>query len=408
MAALQRAVVVGGSLAGLRAAESVRRHGFAGRLVIVGEERHYPPVDRPPLSKEVLAAGVDAPARVLKVAHDLDAEILAGRCAVGLDAGRQQVTLDDGQILEYDGLVIATGASARRLPVLAGWAGVHVLRTVDDALALRADLHHARRVAVIGAGVLGCEIAATARGRGLPVALIDVFDGPMQRAVGPQMAGYLADLHRDNGVELYFGRSVAGLVGDGRPAGVALDGGEVLPADVVVACIGVTPRTEWLAGSGLSIADGVACDEFCFAQRADNRADRTIAAAGDVARWAHPVLGNHIRVEHWTNAVAQGQLAGRNLASALTGGGPPVPYAELPYFWSDQYDRKLQLVGVTGDEAVFAEGGPGDRQVVVHYRTGGRLVGGLCVNRPARLRQIAKQVLAEAAEAVHSGVGTER
>jgi NADPH-dependent 2,4-dienoyl-CoA reductase/sulfur reductase-like enzyme len=380
MTGSERIAIVGGSLAGLRAAEAIRRQGFGGTLTLVGAERHFPPIDRPPLSKAFLAAEPGTDATALRVAPDLELVLHLGHRAVGLDPSRQAVHLDDDSTLDYDGLVIATGSTVRRLPGIGGQANVHVLRTVEDAALLRADLRPDARVAVIGAGVLGCEIAASCRHLGMDVALIDVFAHPMLRILGPKVAQLLADLHQHHGVQMLLGRHVLGLRGQPLVDAVLLDGDEVVDAEVVVVAIGAFPETGWLEGSGLELTDGVVCDQACFAIGEDR-----IVAAGDVARWHHRLLGEHIRVEHWTNAVSQGQAAGRNLVAALCGPDEPVPYEVLPYFWSDQYDWKLQFIGVLGEEIAFEEGESGDSRFVVSYRTNGRLVGALCVNWPSKI-----------------------
>jgi NADPH-dependent 2,4-dienoyl-CoA reductase/sulfur reductase-like enzyme len=389
MATSTHIVVVGSSLAGVRSAEAARRAGFEGRISLVGSEKHFPPVDRPPLSKKFMHDATTGD--VLRVAPDLGLDLLLGRDAVALDIHDRRVSLDDGSALGYDGLVIATGASARRLPGTEGRANVHVLRTVEDAAGLRAALRPGVRVAVIGAGVLGCEIAATCRRLELDVTLIDVFSEPMLRILGPSVASIVAGLHHGHGVRLRLGRQVLGLRGVTEADGVVLDHDEVIDADVVVVAIGAAPETRWLEGSGLELADGVVCDSACFAPAAG----RTVVAAGDVARWHHPLLDRNIRVEHWTNAVSQGQAAGRNLVTALRGDGDPVPYDVLPYFWTDQYDWKLQFLGMLGEDAAFEEGEPGDRRFVVSYRTEGRLVGVLCANRPNRIPQWRPRIVAE-------------
>jgi 3-phenylpropionate/trans-cinnamate dioxygenase ferredoxin reductase component len=371
-------VVVGASIAGTRCAEAIRRANFDGPITLVGAERHFPPVDRPPLSKGFLASADPGP--VLKIDQDLDVELVLGSRAQKLALGHRSIGLDDGRTLSYDGLVIATGASPRSLGCTNGRDNVFLLRTVDDALALRTALRPGARVAVIGAGVLGCEIAATCRTMDLPVTVIDIASLPMLRLFGPLVAGLVADLHRQHGVRLLLGRGVQGLRGDRAADAVVLDDGEVVPADVVVVVIGAAPETQWLEGSGLHLADGVVCDAECFAVGGARR----VVAAGDVARWTHPLFRQSMRVEHWTNAVSQAQVAGRNLVAELTG-SPTVTYDVLPYFWTDQYDWKLQFLGSLGAEANFEEGQPGDQRFVVSYHTDGRLVGVLCVNRPGQV-----------------------
>jgi NADPH-dependent 2,4-dienoyl-CoA reductase/sulfur reductase-like enzyme len=387
-------VVVGASLAGLRAAEAARMAGFDGRLTLIGAETHFPPVDRPPLSKAVLADRFERPAARLRVDESLDAELLLGRRAVGLDLGSRVVRLENGDELAYDGLVIATGATPRLLPGMEERTNVHVLRTVEDSYRLRGVLGPGVRVAVIGAGVLGCEIAATSRGLGAEVALIDVFEQPMLRVLGPELGRVAACKHADQGVRLFLGRRVLGLRGTPEVDGVVLDADEVVEADVVVVSVGVVPETAWLADSGLTLGDGVVCDEACFALGGD----RTVVAAGDVARWTHPLLGRDVRVEHWTNAVSQGLSAGRNLVAGLGGRTEFEPYQDLPYYWTDQYDWKIQVVGGLAEDTKVEEGELGGERCVVSFSSAGRLTGVLCVNWPNRIGRWRRTILAAASE----------
>jgi 3-phenylpropionate/trans-cinnamate dioxygenase ferredoxin reductase subunit len=384
--------VIGASLAGARAAEALRRQAFAGRITVVGAEGEFPPVDRPPLSKKALAGDAERPLDLVRVQEALDVDLLLGRTAVQLDVAGRRVRLDDGTELGYDGLLVATGAEARRLPGADDRTNVHVLRSARDAVRLRTGLTRCRRVVVIGAGVLGCEIAATCRGLGLEVDVIDMVEQPMLRVVGPDMAPAIGDLHRGKGVRFHLGRQVLGLQGTPEVTGVLLDGPlggtELVPADVVVVAIGAVPATAWLIGSGLELADGVVCDATGMAAGSGD----TVAAAGDVARWFHPLFGATIRVEHWTNAVSQGQAAAQSLLAAFTGQGTAVPYTALPYFWSDQYGWKLQVIGIVGDETKLEEGTVEAGRFVVSYQSGGRLVGALCVNWPNRVGRWRSQI----------------
>lgn len=379
-------VVVGSSLAGVRAVEAIRRGGFQAQVSLVGAEKYYPPIDRPPLSKKFLQS--EGTGETVRVDPDLELDLILGREATRLAPADRRVTLDDGTRLDYDGLVIATGATVRRLPGIEGRPNVHVLRTMEDAIALRMALVPGARVAIIGAGVLGSEIAATSRSLGLEVTLIDAFSQPMLRILGPGVAPQLAELHREHGVRLLLRRQVLGLRGLDQVDGVLLDGEEVVEADVVVVAIGALPETRWLEDSGLELADGVVCDSECFAVNGGRR----VVAAGDVARWHHRLLGSNLRVEHWTNAVSQAQAAGRNLVAELDGTGETAPYDVLPYFWTDQYDWKIQFIGTLGEEITFEEGAPGDREFVVSYRTDGQLVGALLANRPSRLAPWRRQI----------------
>jgi NADPH-dependent 2,4-dienoyl-CoA reductase/sulfur reductase-like enzyme len=378
---MERVVVVGASLAGLHAARALRRHGFDGTLTIVGDEPHQP-YDRPPLSKQVLA-GVWEPERTALVGErdaDLDLTWALGRSATGLDPRGRTVDLDDGSALAYDGLVIATGAAARRLPADLGGdlAGVHVLRSLDDALALRADLDAAPgRVVVVGAGFIGAEVAATARQRGLAVTLVEPLPVPLGRVLGGAVAETVAAVHRDEGVDLRLGVGVEAIEGGDRVERVRLADGTRIAADVVVVGIGVSPSTGWLERSGLPLADGVVADATC-------RVVPGIVAAGDVARWHHPTYGEDLRVEHWDHAIAQGGHAAETLLAGDAGGRP---FAPVPWFWSDQYDRKIMLAGrpAAAEEVRIVDGSLDERRFVALYRRGDRVVAALGMNRPAPL-----------------------
>ncbi len=380
-------VVVGASLAGLRAAEELRHRGFGGRLTVVGDEEHRP-YDRPPLSKQVLAGSWDLDRIELTVGgagglDGLDVDWRLGTRATGLDPAGRRVTLAGGEELPYDGLVIATGARPRSLPGTGELAGVHTLRTLDDCLAVRADLDAgAGRVVVVGAGFIGSEVAATCRGRGCEVTVLEALPVPLGRALGDEMGSAMGDLHRDHGVVVRLGVGVAGIEGAGRVERVRLADDSVVEADLVVVGIGVTPNTGWLEGSGLALDDGVVCD-------ATTRAAPGIVAAGDVARWPSHRFGELMRVEHWDNAIAMGEHAARRLLDDLADGAAPAwePYDPVPWFWSDQYDRKIQLAGRSSDadEVRVVDGSVEERRFVALYRRGDRLVGALAMNRPRLL-----------------------
>jgi len=375
-------VVVGASLAGLRAAEEVRHEGHTGEVVIVGDEIHAP-YDRPPLSKQFLSGKWD----VLRIHHHapdmldtLGLDFRLGRRATGLDTDRRVVRLEDGTDLRYGGLVVATGASPRLLPGTDGLDHVHVLRTLDDAIAIKDDLAAAGdrpRVVVIGAGFIGAEVAATCRGTGASVTVVEALPTPLGRVIGDRMGEVCAGLHRDNGVSLRLGVGVERIEASGGDTTVRLDDGTTLAADVVVVGIGVSPSTGWLEDSGLTLADGVVCDERLIA------ADRVVAA-GDLARWHHPGLGSDLRLEHWTNAAEGGAAAARNL---LAGTEAAVSYAPVPFFWSDQYGAKIQVIGRPGpdDEVVVVDGSEEERKLVALYRRGDRLAAVLAISRPRLL-----------------------
>jgi len=376
---MRRLVVVGASLAGLRAAQAARKAGFDGELVMVGEERHLP-YTRPPLSKELLA-GEHTVDRLSLPCDELEIEWRLGASAVQLDRRRRRVVLSGGDEVEYERLILATGSRPRPWPGPgADLDGVHVLRDLDDALALRAAFDGRPRVVVVGAGFIGCEVAQTARNEGLDVTLIDIAPTPML-PLGPELGGWCAELHRDHGVDVRLGIGVAGLIGDGRVAAVELGSGERVPADTVVVGLGAVPNTEWLAGSGLTVDPGLQCDATLTAI-----GDPDILGAGDIVSWPHPLAeGEAIRIEHWTVAAEQGQLAGRN---AVLAPEERKPYVAPPYFWSDQYDVKIQSLGLPG----LADGGfellestpDGSRRVYGGARDS-RLVGIIAINAARRL-----------------------
>ena len=375
---MRRLVIVGASLAGLRAAQAARKTGFDGELVMVGEERHRP-YTRPPLSKELLA-GEHTVDRVQLPCDELRIEWRLGAPATSLDRARRAVTLANGGEVLYDRLILATGSRPRRWPGAgAELGGVHVLRELDDALALRAAFDQRPRVAIVGAGFIGCEVAQTARKEGLEVTLIDIAPTPML-PLGPELGAWCAELHRDHGVDLRLGTGVAGLIGDGRVEAVELTGGERIPADVVVVGLGAVPNTEWLAGSGLTVDPGLQCDATLTVL-----GDPDILGAGDIVEWPHPLAdGQTIRIEHWTVAAEQGQLAGRN---AVWAPEERKAYVAPPYFWSDQYEKKIQSLGLPsrGERVELLETTPDGSRRVYGADRDGRLVGIIAINGARRL-----------------------
>ncbi|WP_326668756.1 NAD(P)/FAD-dependent oxidoreductase [Streptomyces sp. NBC_01257] len=381
---LNRIVVVGAAAAGLTAVETLRAKGYEGRLTLVGDERH-PPYDRPPLSKELLGESwepSDTWLRKEDVLAALDVDLRLGCRAIGLDQGARTIALSTGERLPYDAAVIATGLRPRRLPCGDGLQGVHVLRSLDDAVRLREALGAGRpEVAVIGAGFLGAEVAATARGAGLGVTLIDTNDQPLARQVGAEIGGLVAGLHRDNGVRLVLGADVVGMARDGtRVRGVMLSDGAVVDADLVVVAIGSVPAVDWLADSGLPLGDGVLCDAYC-------RAAPGVWAAGDVANWPHPmVAGARVRLEQRTNAAQQAMAVAANLLAGETGA---KPYTPVPFGWTHQFGEKIQTVGWCPPDArtEIISGSTADRVFVAAYHRDGVLVGGLGWNSARGLRQ---------------------
>jgi 3-phenylpropionate/trans-cinnamate dioxygenase ferredoxin reductase component len=386
VATLRTIVIVGASLAGLRAAEALRHEDYDGRLVLVGDEPHLP-YDRPPLSKELLAGEWEPEQIALRKQpyDDLEVEMLLARRATGLDLSGRTVEVDGDERLAFDGLVIATGARPRTLPDTPGLDGIFVLRTMDDCLAIRSRLDARPRVVVIGAGFIGSEVAATCRARGLGVTVLEMLPVPMARAVGPVIGDVCGQLHRDHGVDLRCGVTVAGFEGRERVERVRLADGSAIDAELVVVGVGVVPATDWLEGSGLSLDDGVVCDETCLAAPG-------IVAAGDVARWPNPLFdGESMRVEHWTNATEQGVAAARCL---LAGDTAAEAFAPVPFVWSDQYDVKIQVVGCIhpDDEVVVADGSFAERRFVALYGRDDRLVGALGFSRPRLVMQYRRMI----------------
>ncbi|MFC0627888.1 NAD(P)/FAD-dependent oxidoreductase [Kribbella deserti] len=376
-------VVVGASVAGLSAAEALRVKGYDGRLTLIGAERR-PPYDRPPLSKQVLAGAWD-PERVslrdeAAIAR-LDAELRLGQTVAGMDVRRRELRIADDR-LAFDAVVIATGVTPRRLPG-DDLAGVHHVRTLDDAVTLRVALLSGPKVVVVGAGFLGAEIAATARGMNLDVTLVDPLPAPLYRQVGAGVAALVGQTHRDHGVRLQLNTGVSRFEASaGRVTGVRLTNATVLDADVVVVAVGSIPATAWLAGSGLSLGDGVECDELC-------RAAPGIYAAGDVASWYNPHFGRRMRVEHRHNASEQATAVAANLL------GADQPFAPVPYFWSDQYGVRLQGYGIFPPDSTttVVYGEPADRKFAVAYQENEVVVGVLGWNCPPRELRALRQLV---------------
>jgi len=373
---LNNVVVVGASLAGLRAVETLRQEGFDGAITVIGDEPRAP-YDRPPLSKKVLA-GEWGPERIQLRSPEVFAEIRAdwrlGVTATGLDLDARTVALADGSSVAFDGLVIATGSRCRRLDDQPD--GVHELRTVDDSLALRdAVAGGGRKVVVIGAGFIGLEVAATANGLGNEVTVLEGAEAPLIRGLGPKMGRTVGELHEFDGITIRCGVTVDSLTADV----VTLGGGEEVAADVVVVGIGVTPNTDWLDGSGLSLDDGVRCDSSLRALATEVH----VFAAGDVARWAHRLFDEEIRLEHWTNAAEQGATAAANLL-AVAAGEEPSPYDAVPFVWSDQASHRIQFVGRSDadDDVALVGGSVEERTMLALYGRDGVLRGALGISAP--------------------------
>ncbi|SOE09906.1 Reductase C-terminal [Streptomyces sp. 2323.1] len=430
--------VVGASAAGLAAAEALRRFGWRGPLTLIGDEPHLP-YDRPPLSKQLLH-GAWEPEKLLLRTKDqldpLDLDLRLGTRATGLDVATRTLTLDGGERLACAGVIIATGVAARSLPGAEGIAGVHTLRTLDDALTLRGLLAgDGRRLVIVGNGVLGCEAAAVARELGHEVTLVGIEEIPMAAAVGAEVGALLAEEHRARGVQLRTGAvdgfetapanpsgtgggqvTAVRLANGGTPAsegkasggppgsgGVAAGGGggSRLPADLVLLAIGSRPAVEWLADPALDTTDGLRCDAYCAAAPG-------IYAAGDVARWDHPQHGRPLRFEHRMNATEQGMAAARNLLAELATEAPAAadgdatpaqerrPFAPVPYFWSDQYDLKIQAYGLTAgaDRIETTVLDRAQRRAVALYGRDGSAVGVLAAGLPPRRLRALRAVVA--------------
>lgn len=383
--------IVGASLAGLATARAFRAQGFDGRIVVVGEEKHAP-YDRPPLSKEFLGGSASEEDIALTGSDDagLDVEWRLGRLAIALDGPGRIVTLDDGERLSSDAVVLATGARARTLPGDLP-EGVHTLRTLDDARALKADLVPGRRVVVIGAGFIGAEVASTAAGLGLEVDILEAAAVPLQRALGAEMGAACGRLHEANDVRIHREAGVAGLVGAPRVTGVLLGDGRELPADVVVVGIGAAPNVEWLEGSGLALDNGVVTDARGLTDLPG------IAAVGDCANSYRDYTGDRLRLEHWTNALQQPAVA----VASLLGTAHSLPsHHAVPYFWSDQYGHTIQFAGHrAADGSVRVEEGDPDGPggfLALFLDVVGEPVGVLAVDRPRPFgrwrRELAKRL----------------
>ncbi|MGE0297099.1 NAD(P)/FAD-dependent oxidoreductase [Pseudonocardia sp.] len=379
-------VVVGASLAGLRAVEAARRIGHEGPVTLVGAEEHLP-YDRPPLSKAYLDRSAEPPESVIfrteeHLRGELGVELRLGSPATRLDTASRTIRLGDGATLPYDALVIATGGAPRTLPGSEGLAGVHTLRTLDDALAVREALDAGARTVVVGGGFIGSEVASAARKRDLPATILEALPVPLVRSVGEATGHACARLHDAHGTDLRCGVTVESLESaDGRVTGVRLAGGTTVPADLVVVGIGVTPCTGWLRGSGVPLHErdgGVVTD-------ATLKALDGVYAAGDVVHFPNPLFdGELMRLEHWTTAAEQGALAAKNALDP----GNATELATVPYFWSDLYESRIQFVGVPrGDEIRAVSEELGEDRFLALYRRGDRVVGVIGIDRQ---RQIMK------------------
>ncbi|MGH3367288.1 MAG: NAD(P)/FAD-dependent oxidoreductase [Nocardioidaceae bacterium] len=389
---MTRIVVVGASVAGLRATQALRAAGYDGELVVVGDEPH-PPYDRPPLSKAFLLGKIDAPDLALAGRDTMDslgARWLLGGWVTGLDVHRRRAMLDDGDDLEWDGVVIATGARARRLPFGHELEGVHQLRTIEDAAALRCQLKSGARVVMIGAGFIGAEVAATASTLGAEVTIVDVAAEPFAQQLGALSARLLRAVHGEHGVRLVTGRPARYVAPNATVVAVEMDDGSVLPADVVVVGVGATPNVEWLDGSPVSCDDGVLTDE-----RGRTNVP-AVVAAGDVARYRSLLHRGSVRVEHWTNARDMPVTAALALLAHVHEVDPAdVPaYDPVPYVWSDQYDHHIQIAGRAdaGAEFVVVDGDLESRRFVAVQRRGGETAAIVSWDTPKLFRTLRREL----------------
>jgi 3-phenylpropionate/trans-cinnamate dioxygenase ferredoxin reductase subunit len=368
-------VIVGAGLAGAKAAEALRKHGFDGRLVLIGDEAEQP-YERPPLSKGYLQGKQDKE-KTFVHPHDWYAEhqveLRLGTQVTALHRDLKTVTLSGGGQLGYDKLLLATGATPRRLPVPgADLDGVHYLRRVDDSDAIRERFERTGRIVLVGGGWIGLEVAAAAREAGVEVTVLEAGELPLLRVLGPQMAGVFADLHREHDVDLRLRANVTEIVGKaGQVNGVRLADGTLIEADAVVVGIGATPNTALAVDAGLDVDGGVLTDASL------RSSDSDIYAVGDIASAFHPLLGRHIRVEHWANALNQPEVAA---ASML---GEPAVYDRIPYFFTDQYDLGMEYAGYTepgGYDDLVVRGDLASREFIAFWLADGRVLAGMNVN----------------------------
>lgn len=394
---MRSVAVVGASLAGLAAARALRAQGYDGGITLIGDEARTP-YDRPPLSKDFLLSRTSAGDLALTTDDDesLGVDWRLGTTATALDPSGHRITLSDGGEVRADGVVLATGARARPLPgpgTSDRMAGVHTLRTLDDALALRASLESGGPLVVIGAGFIGSEVASTALAAGVAVTVVEALPVPLTGPLGAEMGATCAGLHTDHGVPLLCGTPVRELLGGDRVEGVRLADGRVLPATTVLVGIGAVPNTDWLAGSGLPVRDGVLTDARCATSLPH------VVAVGDCAAAYHPGEARHVRTEHWTDALRRPETAVRTL---LAGPAPEPGAAEgaaqgtVPYFWSEQYGVRIQFAGTRqdGDTVRIEAGDPEDRCFLAVYERDGRPTAVLGMNQPKQFTRWRRQLAA--------------
>lgn len=380
-------VIAGGGLAAARTAEQLRKAGYDGPVAIVSAERHLP-YDRPPLSKNVLVDGSttldDVVLRSAEFYADNDIALLLGVAAQSVDTSAQTITLTDDRVLDYDDLVIATGLAPKRIPTFADLAGIRVLRSFDDALALREHAGAARRAVIVGAGFIGCEVAASLRTLGVEVVLVEPQPTPLAGVLGMEIGELVARLHRAEGVQVRTGVGVAEVRGDTEVTAVELTDGTVLDADLVVVGIGSRPATDWLVGSGVALDNGVSCDQV------GRTSEPHVWALGDVASW-RDAAGRQVRVEHWSNVADQARV----MVPAVLGQEPPE-VVTVPYFWSDQYDIKIQCLGEPAPGDVVHLVHDDGRKFLAYYERDGVLVGVVGGGMPGKVMKARSKIAAGA------------
>lgn len=377
-------VIVGGGLAAARTAEQLRRSEYTGTVTIVSDEDHLP-YDRPPLSKEVLRAETDdVTLKPAEFYEENNITVRLGNGARSLDTAAQTVTLADGSELGYDELIIATGLVPKRIPSFPDLAGIHVLRNYDESVALRQEAGSARRAVVVGAGFIGCEVAASLRKLGVEVALVEPQPTPLATVLGEQIGELVARVHRAEGVDVRCGVGVAEVHGSERVEKVVLGDGTELDADLVVVGIGSHPATEWLEGSGIKLDNGVVCDDHGRASAPH------VWAIGDVASWRHN-LGHQVRVEHWSNVADQARV----LVPTMLGQEPPTAVS-VPYFWSDQYDVKIQCLGEPEAEDVVHIVEDDGRKFLAYYERDGVVAGVVGGGMPGKVMKARAKIAARA------------
>lgn len=374
---MKRIVVVGGSVAGVHAVESLREIGFEGDVVLASAE-HSLPYNRPPLSKEILL-GKQKPQEILLrpqgFYEELNVDLRLGNAAEKLDTAEKVLRFADGSELSYDGLILATGSVARKPAQKGDAPPVHLIRTVEEAVALQAELRPGRRLAVLGGGFLALEIASAAVQQGVEVSLIARNVSPLARLLGHDVGQWYVKLHERHGAKVYCGSPVARYDQTRDGVDITLENGTKISADIVAAGIGAEPGVKWLEGSTLALNDGVVCSASLHTTAAD------VVAAGDIARWHNPIFGEEMRIEHWSNAADQGRHAAKTLL------GDDKPFSSVPYFWTDQYDTKLRFIGRAAGFTDVRVEHMTDGELVVSIGRMGVLIGAVCVGAPRLLAQ---------------------